>query len=384
MPGRDGFLQLRQGLRQRDGQPGRRAGHEAHRPPVVGGDVRVRPAFLRPAPLVVPALADRFRPGVGDEVVIDVVHAGGHRVRVQHRLGEQPPAAPAGRRASAIAASRGRSVRSAGRAASPASGPASAGGQVLELLGRRRAQREAHADRRQQRQRPARPPAAAKIVPGAARAKKRAAASPLHTGSNTRLPSAAVRRPRERRRHAPGSGPGAGGLAVPAAAAPPPGSARRSRPAPRQAASSSSRPARWAGPQPPQHRGLLHAQPAGDLRVPHPRRPPRPGLLPRRRAQLPRPARRPDQRRRALPQRPLVQRRHVVLRQPQHRARPAGRGTPAAAAPPPPRSASPRRRRANRNSTADPAEDPRHPVRAGARRRSRGIWHALQDGSSRG
>ena len=54
---RRGLLQLRQRLGQRDRQPGRLPGHEAHRPPVMRGDVGVRAAPFRLAALVVPALA---------------------------------------------------------------------------------------------------------------------------------------------------------------------------------------------------------------------------------------------------------------------------------------------------------------------------------------
>ena len=84
---RRGLLQLRQRLGQRDRQPGRLPGHEADRPPVMRGDVGVRAAPFRLAALVVPALGDRLGAGVGDEVVIDVVHTGGDRVRGQHRAG---------------------------------------------------------------------------------------------------------------------------------------------------------------------------------------------------------------------------------------------------------------------------------------------------------
>ena len=83
--GRDGLLQLGEGFGQRGRQPGRLCGYEAHRAPVVRGDVGVRAAPLGPAPLVVPALGDGLGPGIGDEVVIDVVHPRGHRVGGEHR-----------------------------------------------------------------------------------------------------------------------------------------------------------------------------------------------------------------------------------------------------------------------------------------------------------
>ena len=101
-----------------------------------------------------------------------------------------------------------------------------------------------------------------------------------------------------------------------------------------------------------QHRRLVHPQPARDLRIPHPRRPPRPRPLPRRLAGLPRPSRRPDQRGRPLSQRPLVQRGHVARSQPQHPGDVLA-ANPAGAAPPPPRAASPCRPR--RTGTAEPA-----------------------------
>ena len=121
---RRGLLQFRQRLGQRDRQPGRLPGHEAHRPPVMRGDVGVRAAPFRLAALVVPALGDRLGAGVGDEMVIDVVHPGGDRVRRPASPGRPSPAAPADRAASAIAASAGRRVRRCGSTASPASGPA--------------------------------------------------------------------------------------------------------------------------------------------------------------------------------------------------------------------------------------------------------------------
>ena len=68
-----------------------------------------------------------------------------------------------------------------------------------------------------------------------------------------------------------------------------------------------------------QHRGLAHPQAAGDLRVPHPSRPPFPRPRPRARLRRAGPAPRPDQPAGALPQRPLVQRRHVVHGQPRRR-----------------------------------------------------------------
>ena len=125
-PGGDGLFQFRQRLGQRDRQPGRLPGHEAHRPPVMRGHVGVRAAPFRLAALVVPALRDWFRAGVGDEMVIDVIHPGGHRVGGQHRPGGQSPAAPADRPHPRSRPAPGRRVRRCGSTASPASGPAHA------------------------------------------------------------------------------------------------------------------------------------------------------------------------------------------------------------------------------------------------------------------
>ena len=146
---RRGLLQLRQRLRQGSGQPGRLPGHEAHRPPVMRGHMGVRAAPFRLAALVVPALRDRLGAGVGDEMVIDVVHAGGDRVGGQHRAGSHllqrqrigrvsDPGQPG---------PQGPQVR---QHRQPGQRPRARGRQVLDLLCRRSPQREAHAGRRQQ------------------------------------------------------------------------------------------------------------------------------------------------------------------------------------------------------------------------------------------
>ena len=75
---------------------------------------------------------------------------------------------------------------------------------------------------------------------------------------------------------------------------------------------------RGGGAEPPQHRGRLHLQAAGDLRIADPGRPPFPRPLPRARIQLARPAPRPDHPAGPLSQRPVMQRRHVVHRQAHH------------------------------------------------------------------
>ena len=130
--------------------------------------------------------------------------------------------------------------------------------------------------------------------------------------------------------------------------------------------------------EPPQHRGLLHLQPAGDLRVPHPGRAPGPGPLPvlpgHRAGQAPR----PDQPGGPLPLRPLVQRRHVVVCQPQRR-----RDLRAGETDLPQR----RHRDVPHGGVAvgepeqrgRPGEDPGLPVRA-QHPQVGSVWHALQDG----
>ena len=87
--GPGGLRQLRQRPGEGGRQAGRLAGHEAHRPPVMRGDVGVRAAPFRLAALVVPALGYGLGAGVGDEMVIDVIHPGQDRVRGQHRGREQ-------------------------------------------------------------------------------------------------------------------------------------------------------------------------------------------------------------------------------------------------------------------------------------------------------
>ena len=149
--GPGGPLQLSQRFGQREAEPGRFPGHEAHRPPVMGGDMGIGAAPLGAAPLVVPPFRDRPGPGIGHEVVIDVVDAGGHRVRGQHRGREhrlhRDRVGPVGDPGQV------RPQRPQPRQhPEPGQRPRVGRGQVLELLDRVRAQREAHADRRQQRQ----------------------------------------------------------------------------------------------------------------------------------------------------------------------------------------------------------------------------------------
>ena len=148
--GPGGLLQLRQRLGEGGGQAGRLAGHEAHRAAVMGGDVGVGTSFLRLAALVVPALGHGLGAGVGDEVVIDVVDPGQDRVGGQHRGGEQALY----RNGVGVIGDGGQpgpdgpQVR---QRRQPGQRPGIGRGQVLELLQGRRAQREAPADRRQQR-----------------------------------------------------------------------------------------------------------------------------------------------------------------------------------------------------------------------------------------
>ena len=350
------------------------------------GHVRVRAAPLRPAPLVVPALADGFRARVRDEVVIDVVHPGRLRVRRQHRLREcrlqlqrvggvgdrgQPRAQRPQRR----------------QHGQPGQRPRFRRGQVLDLLGRRRPQCETHAHRRQQRRVPC-------VAVGRLRQDLPSLPGVGVQQHRPRIPGehpAALRRPRrpgEPGRHdarlRPRRRPRLLRLLLvlprhglrfrPRRLALP---ARRGR-----AASGSALRLQLAlhlgRAEPPQHRGLLHPEPAGDLRVPHPGRAPCPGLLPvlvRHRAG---PAPRPDQPGGPLTLRPLVQRRHVVRRQPQRR-RDLRAGEPDLP------------QRGHRDvphggiavgepeQRGLPGEDPRHPARAQHPQVS-SFRHALQDG----
>ena len=90
---------------------------------MIGRHERVRPAFLGLAPLVVPALGHRFRAGIRDEMVIDVVHPEASASAASIAAASRR-CRPSGSQPSAMAASRGRSVRRCGSRAIPASGPA--------------------------------------------------------------------------------------------------------------------------------------------------------------------------------------------------------------------------------------------------------------------
>ena len=339
------------------------------------GHVGVRAASFCPAPLVVPALGDRLGAGVGDEVVIDVVHAGDHRVRGQHRGREHPlqlqRVGPVGDRGQPRA-----QRPQTGQRGQPGQRPGLGGGQVLELLRRRRAQREAHADRRQQRHvlRRRRPAAAGPSRRRPARG-TRAAASPPRTG--TRHAAGRGRRAAAGCPAAAGPGP----AASPGSAAPDPaasgsaaagcgcgaggsGSCTCARPSRRSTVDwfTPSRRAISASRTP----AARHARACSHDASPVSRG--RPGGA--------------DQRRRPVPQRPLVQRRHVIRRQPQHR------GDLRAAEPQLPQ----RRHRdvphrgvvlGEPEQRRRPGEDHRLPVRAQPCR-SRSFRHALQDGSTRG
>ena len=290
------------------------------------GHVRVRTAPFCPAPLVVPPLADGFRAGVRDKMVIDVVHVRDHRVRGEHRRREHPlqlqRVGPVRDRGQA-----GPQSPQAGQRDEPGQRPGLGRGQVLERLRRRGTQREAGADRRQQRYVPRRgilPGCGGEYVPG-----------PGPGGERVQQ-----HRPRVPRPHRPRGRP-----AVPRHEPGRHGSRRlrhrlrlrlfqqfrcrelrlflrirfrhgfqpRFRPVGRQRVLH-VRPAQAA-----QHRGLVHPQPPRDLRVPHSPRPPCPRLLPRVLPGFPGPPGRADKRRRPLPQRPLAQRRDVTRGQPQHR-----------------------------------------------------------------
>ena len=329
-------------------------------------------------------------------MVIDVIHPGQDRVGGQHRGGEQ---ALQRDRVGAIG-DRGQ-LRPDGpqvrQHRQPGQRPGIGGGQVLELLEGRCAQREAHADRRQQRH-----------VTGL-RARR--------GGQDLAGPGPAAEGVQQHRARIPGrdlagdARPGCRraitGPAMPASA-PPGGRARPGlrrgfppRPGPRRGLrlrlrlrrGSQIRRRRWlrrrllqrqlalraGGAEPPQHGGLIHPQAAGDLRIADPRRPPFPRPLPRARIQLARPAPRPDHPAGPLPQRPVMQRRHVVHRQAHHR----GHRLPAIAQLPQhrhrhvPRPGIPVR---VPEQQPRPGEDQRLAVRADAAQVPR-VRHALQDGS---
>ena len=385
-PGRDGPGQLGQRLGQRDGQSRGLAGHEAHRPPVCRGHVRVRAAPLRPAPLVVPPFRDRLGAGVGDEVVIDVVHPGGLRAGRQHRgrerrlqlqrvsgtghRGQRRPQRPQRR-----------------QGGQPGQRPGLGRGQVLDLLGGGRSQREAHAHRRQQGSLPR---LAARRVrqdlpgpPGVGVQQHRPGIPGEHPAALRRS-----RRPAEPGRHDPRLRPRhqrwrhrlllvwlRHGLRF--------RPRRLVLPARRRATRSGSFVQLQLALHPGraellQHRGLLHPQPAGDLRVPHPLPAPRPGPLPVLPGHRAGPAPRPDQPGGPLPLRPLVQRGHVVRGQPQRRRHLRAGETEL-----------PQRRHRDvphpgitvgePEQRGLPGEDPRHPVRAQHPQVS-SFRHALQDG----
>jgi len=106
--------------------------------------VSARP-FFGPAALVVPAFADGLGPGVRHEVIVDVVDAAGDRVGRQHRRGERRPrlqrvggVGDRGQPGPQGAQSRQRRQ--------PGERPGRFGAQVLELLDRGRAERDAGAD----------------------------------------------------------------------------------------------------------------------------------------------------------------------------------------------------------------------------------------------
>ena len=283
------------------------------------GHVRVRTAPFCPAPLVVPPLADGFRAGVRDEMVIDVVHVRDHRVRGEHRGREHPlqlqRVGPVRDRGQA-----GPQSPQGGQRDEPGQRPGLGRGQVLERLRRRGTEREACADRRQQRYVPAAascPAAAANTSPAPARAanacsniapayrdRTRPAPPPARPAACRQAGTGpAQARPGFRLR--PASGAGCGFLRI--------RFRLRFRPG--------VRPGRVLHVRPPGRadRGLVHPQPPRDLRVPHSPRPPCPRLLPLLPGPFPGPPGRADQRRRPLPQRPLAQRRDVTRGQPQHR-----------------------------------------------------------------
>ena len=226
------------------------------------GHVRVRAAFLGPAPLVVPALRHGLRAGVGDEVVIDVVHPRGHRVGGEHRRREQGLDLQRIARVGDPRQLRAQRPQS-GQRGQAGQRPGLGGGQVLELLGRRGAEREAHAHRRQQRHvlrsrggvrehHPGGRPREERVQQHRPRIPGPDAHPPRITGRRLRFLRRALRLRRYRSLH------GLRGLLLL-------GGRFRSR-------RERQRLGRVRRAQAAQHRGLVHPQPPRDLRVPQPAR----------------------------------------------------------------------------------------------------------------
>ena len=227
-------------------------------------------------------------------MVIDVIHPGQDRVRGQHRGGGQ-----ALHRDGVGAVGERGQLRPDGpqvrQRAQPGQRPRISGGQVLELLQGRLAQREARADRRQQRHAGGLPAAAARICPAPARpAKACSSIAPAY-----RHDLAGDARPGRRRAvtgpAAPVSAsasPGVRGRPGLRHALPPrfrfrcrPGSRlrrlRHARSRLRRILLKRQLALRAGRAEMAQHRGLVHPQAAGDLRIAHPDRPPLPRLVPR-------------------------------------------------------------------------------------------------------
>ena len=286
-----------------------------------------------PGPACCSTLSRPVSPGVGDEVgAIDVIlHPGGLRAGRRRRGRERRLQL---QRISGIGDHRQRRAQRPGRGTAhrPARPAARLRrGQVLDLLGRGRPQREARAHRRQQRHIPriARPPQAGSPRPARDR---RAAASPPHTGRTPRCPPPP----------APSPNPGGTTPGLPAAQRrlgllrPLPVLLRhgsRLRPRPLIPARRASRagiggvpPAAafafcaWAGPS---RRSTVDCCTPGQratLSVPHPGRPPCPGLFPVLLRYRARAAPRPDQPRGPVPSCPLVSVGRVgSFREPQRR-----------------------------------------------------------------
>ena len=154
----------------------------------------VGPALLRLAALVVPALRHGPGPSVRHEVIIDVVHPRGDRVRLEIALANMACSA-SGSVASAIDASRGRRVRTSGSTASlasPASGPAASAVRCLNcsIVAAPSSNPMLLADRQQRHVRvpppmPV-PGRGGQDVPAPPARRRRAAASRRRTGKSTR------------------------------------------------------------------------------------------------------------------------------------------------------------------------------------------------------
>ena len=314
------------------------------------GDVGVRAAPFRLAALVVPALADRLGAGVGDEMVIDVVHPGGDRVGGQHRGGEHPLQRQRVGRVGDRGQPRpqGPQVR---QHRQPGQRPGLAAARCLNcsVVAAPSAKHMLTADSSATSPRRRRPPARRPARPGPGPGENACSSiAPAYRDRST-PPRSAARPPPAPRRPPPGpaarrrgrspasapaplcAGPGRSGPRLSLGAAPDQArrgcgpAAARLRLAEqglgrRVLLRARRRPGRALRPQAAADRGARHAQPPPDLRVADPLRAPlpRPAPTPLPPAWPAGPARLPDSAADAVPLRRCCQRGHIRRRQPEH------------------------------------------------------------------